>query len=197
VFHQYAPSPVDLPPQLAGLYGLGVVPLVPVFLLAGGAAGGVTLSTMLGKDQWSIGEYNYWMRTLDDTFRAWDPLGWRTGCWQKHPERRRAWVSLWERFSKHYAEHPVITRISFPPWALESEEAPARAVMKELAEFQKWLNRTCGAKAVSPVTAPEVTERPPTTGAEIGAAIKWGAIGIAALLGLNVLSALRGAATRR
>jgi len=166
--------------------GLGVLPLVPLFFMAGGTAIGATLTGWLQRPSWSSGEYNDFMRVMDDTFKEWDKQGWTHGCWG-NAELRRQFLSLWSQFSKHYKEHPTITRLTVPPWVLDSEEKPARRIMERL-------NKECRIEA--PGLPPE--EPPPEAGGgakdpleKLGDILMWGALGVGALFALNVVKTIR------
>ncbi|MEE8385941.1 MAG: hypothetical protein V3S01_08490 [Dehalococcoidia bacterium] len=184
--------------------GLGLLPLLP-FLIAGtGATAGAVVTGWLNNDDWSIGEYNHWMRTMDVTIGGgvpgkpggWDQLGWETGCWQKYPHKRREWQAFWALFSKHYAEHGIITGATVPPWLIDSEEKPARDLMRRLRAFGTWLNKTCGADTGTTLptqTAAAGAPDAPPEPTDWEAIIKWGALGLGALVALSAVSTVRGA----
>ena len=171
-------------------------------LLAGAlATASASIYDWLNADSWSIGEYNLWMQTMDDTIKQWDALGWANGCWAAHPTQRKAWRDYWARFSKHYAQYGTVSDIP-GNWLSDSAEKPARALMQELASWGTWLNQTCGvplsAGAGLPGTgvgqqtfvAPGLPAPAPQTGDGFNwmDLIKIGGIG---LIGLVLLSVLR------
>jgi hypothetical protein len=199
MFHQYAPDSIDTPPQLQGLYGLSIAPLIP--FLVGGASVAGTLLAWEGKPSWSVGEYNNYMRQMSDTIKEWDTLGWDAGCWKKSPAKRTAWKAFWTRFSKHYKEWPNFPTGKWttpvgglPPGA----EMPTRSLMKELAAWGAWLNKTCQAGTVAPTPLPDPTpDNGGGTSTDVATMVKWGAIGIGAIVLLNVVQGVRGAFPRR
>ncbi len=181
--------------------GFEVIPVAvegAAFLLASGA-GAAVLNGWISKTSWSGGEYNTWMRLMNDTIKQWDALGWKLGCWAKYPDARKRWLDFWSRFAKHYKEHPTVSPDALISWATESEEGGARILMTELATWGTWLNTTCGAK----LDVKELTESEKKAAAadatqtDWGAVAKWAGIGILGLVGLNVVTGLRGAFTKR
>jgi hypothetical protein len=162
------------------------------YLIAGAAAAGLIAEWLTNKD-WSAGEYNYWMTTINDTFKQWDQLGWHrpgdgpNACWKKHPVKRNEFLAFWARFSKHYKEHGQVST-----YVSDSEEKPARAIMAELAAWGAWLNKTCAAGIDDPPPEPSNGG-----GTDWGAVFKWGAIGLGAVVVLNIIVGVRGAFPRQ
>jgi hypothetical protein len=195
---QYVDQPyLDSPPQLADLRfvsggNFGALPLLPFALAGGGALVGATVTAWLGEPSWSVGEYNHWMKQMNDSIAEWDKLGWKNGCWQGHTEKRRQWLTFWSQFAKHYGEHGQISSFSF---VSDSEELPARALMKKLRAWGDWLNTTCGAQ--TGITTPDAPAAPGEPGGpsttDWGSIAKWGAIGLGALVALNVVTGLKDA----
>ena len=177
----------DVSPLMQGLRELGVVPL---YLLAGGVAAGAALTRFLESDEWSAGEYNFWMDKMDATFHEWDALGWSHGCWN-NAELRRQWLSFWQRFSKHYAAHGKVSS----GWVSDSEEKPARLLLQELVSWGEKLNAQCSADIDNPSPTPPPPLPPPE--APWLSYVKWGAIGLSALVALNVISSVRNVLPRR
>lgn len=167
--------------RLSGLESFGALPLL--YVMAGTAvAAGATVSAWLTKTEWAVGEYNYYMRLMDATIKAWDKLGWTTGCWQKHPDRREMWKSFWAQFSAHYARYGTIPDYSY---VSDSAEKPARDLMTRLAEWGNWLNTECGAH-VSGITPPPG----PTDDSDSATGfLKWGALLALGVFGVKALSA--------
>lgn len=205
---EYSHSTADMPLQLGRLHGLrgfedlGILPLI--FLL-GSAAAGAVVAEWLGKDQWSIGEYNLWMQEMNDTIAAWDRLGWDRGCWAKNPPQRTSWLAFWKRFSDHYRDHGHIDPAAiFPPWASDSEAKPARVLMAELANWGTWLNNTCGADTSgSSITGEAAAEKAakdpgnPSAPTDWLAVAKWSGIAIGGVVVLSLISNIRGAFASR
>jgi hypothetical protein len=209
MFHQYAPDTTDTPPELANLYmvkpSLGDLGFIP-FLVGGASAAATLLAWSDTKRRWSEGEYNDYMRQMNDTIKEWDKLGWKAGCWQKAPAKQKAWKAFWSRFSKHYREWPTNPgRELFSQDVLSDAEYPARNLMRQLAEWGNWLNSTCQAGTSVPAPLPD----PYTNGGgggggggggkieQVGNVVMWGAIGIGAIVLLNVVQGVRGAFPRR
>lgn len=190
---------LDMPPELANLMGLQLAPLV----VAGVAATIGTFAAWLAQGRWSTGEYNAYMRTLDDTFATWDKLGWVKGtdgksCWQKNPAKRRQWLLLWGRFSKHYKANPVITNaipiFGFDP-AYSREEGPARIFMAKMAEWgTDFFGKVCGVDVGSMIDIdPGAGDPPPGGDGGPGDMLKYGAWLVGGIVALNVISGIRGA----
>ena len=189
---------LDMPPELAGLMGLEVAPLV----VAGVAATIGTFAAWLAKGRWSTGEYNNYMRALDDTFKTWDKLGWVKGadnksCWEKNPAKREQWLLLWGRFSKHYKENPVITNaipiLGFDP-AYSREEGPARVFMAKMEEWgNDFFGKVCGADVGSKIDLdPGSGDPPPSPEGGPGGLLKYGMWIVGGLVALNMISGIRG-----
>lgn len=187
---------LDMPPQLEALMVLGVAPGI----VAGVAATAGTFAAWLAKDGWSAGEYNNFMRMMNDTFSQWDKLGWVKGadgksCWRKYPAKRAEWKAFWTRFGKHYRAHGQVSTLSF---LSDSEEGPARAFM---AGLQQWgtgfFEKVCGADiGVTTGLDPDSGAPPPDVGGP-GDFLKYGAWLVGGLVVLNVISGLRGAFPRK
>jgi hypothetical protein len=186
MFHAY-PTHDDISPEFAGLHGMGAFGVLPLYLVAGGVAAGAALMRFLASEEWSAGEYNDWMLRMDQTLHEWDRLGWTSGCWKKHPDWRRQWLALWTRFSKHYRDHGRVTS----GFVTDSEEKPARNLLRELLEWEKRLNVECGVDTGATVAEP--LPPPPGPEPEWAGYVKWGAIGLAAVAALSLMSSIRGA----
>ena len=194
--HSYDHPSLDTPPQLAGLMGLqeglGVAPIV----VGGVAMTAGAFAAWLAKSGWSTGDYNNFMAMMNDVIHQWDKLGWKTGCWKKHPAKRVEWKKFWTRFGKHYGAHGKVSTYSF---LSDAEEGPARVFMQEMQNWAKFFEKTC--KADIGITAggldPEGGEAPPGDTGGMGDLVKWGAIGIGALVLLNVVTGLKGVVPRR
>jgi hypothetical protein len=198
MFHQYPPDSVDTPPQLQGLYGLGVLPLAPFVIAGSTAAATATIGSWLGNN-WDKGTYNTIAAKINDTIKQWDNQGWNvpgTGakaCWKMNPQRRKEFKAFWTRWSKHYGEYGKQN-----VYLSDSAEMPVRNIfLPELAQWAEWLNSACKIKtmgSVGPTPAPP-DEGGPTT--DMAAMVKWGVIGIGAIVLLNVVQGVRGAFPRR
>jgi hypothetical protein len=166
------------------------------YVLVGGTAIAAAVSAWLSNDGWSVGEYNNWMNQMNDTIKAWDQIGWNypgTGpkaCWRQHPAKRNDFKAFWARFSKHYAAHGQISGF----YVSDSEEKPARALMAELAGWGAWLNKACNAEIGNPTPDPDPV---PPGATDWGAIMKWGAIGLGAVVVLNVITSVRSAFPRQ
>ncbi len=205
-FHRVPPG-ADTPPELAALFGvsppsalcsggsftclgLSELGIAPLFLLAGGAAAGASILAWLNNTEWTVDEYNQWMLTMNNTIHDWDQRGWKSGCWQKYGARRKAWLNFWKRFSLHYGLHGRIGQYSF---VSDREERPSRILMKELKNWGKWLNTACKVDTGASALDPGAGAPPPSPIADTDWAgvIKWGALGLGALVALNVATGLR------
>lgn len=196
MFHQYSDS-LDTPPQLSGLYGLSVLPLVPFLIAGSSAAAGATISSWLGNN-WDTGTYNVITSKINDTLKRWDSQGWDTpgtganACWKKNPRKREEFKAFWSRWSKHYGQYGKQS-----VYLSDSAEMPVRNIfLPELAQWAQWLNKTCNVDtggAVEPSPAPN--NGGATT--DIASMVKWGAIGIGAVVLLNVVQGVRGAFPRQ
>jgi hypothetical protein len=214
-FHRYGLESLDTLPEFQGLYGLtpitgqpglfamgglGDLGLAP-YLVAGGAVAGAALTKFLLDEDWSTGEYSYWMDTMNSTIQEWDKLGWLKGsdgksCWDKNPEMRRQFKSFWSRFSKHWAAYGEQSG-----YLSDSAEGPARKLLQELKEWGTRLTQVCQiAAGALPISTQQQTQQEVHTTSAAGPyadMIKWGAIGLGALVALNVVSGIRGAFPRR
>jgi hypothetical protein len=180
------PPEIDTPPQLQGLYGLGV-PVVP-FLIAGtGAAAAV--SSWLG-DDWDLGTYNVITSKINDTIKNWDQQGWRpNNCWGKYPQKRKEFKEFWARWSKHYGQYGKQS-----VYLSDSAETPVRKIfLPELAAWAQWLNTACNVDTGGPIDP----VRPDDNSTDLASIVKWGAIGIGAIVLLNVVQGVRGAFPNR
>lgn len=177
----------DMPPLASSLYGLSAgLGILPLYLIVGGAAAGVALMRFLANDEWSAGEYNDWMLKMDQTLHEWDKLGWSSGCWKKFPDKRRQWLAFWTRFSRHYGDHGRVTS----GFVTDSEEKPARELLRELMEWGDRLNNDCGID-IGAAVLPPPPPAPPEP--EWMPYVKWGAIGLAAIAALSVFTGVRNA----
>jgi hypothetical protein len=199
-FEQYGHTGIDTPPaleQLRGLSGVGAFGAAP--LLVGGAAGAAAaaaaVASWLTAPDWNVGQYNYYMASMDSTIKEMDKLGWSTGCWQKNPAKLRQFKTYWAKFSKHWSEYGRQS-VYLP----DSAELPARDLLKELGGWIKWFEKTCGSDLGPTVHDPDAvdpTHDPTAGGMDWGPIVKWGAIGLGALVALNVISGIRGAIPQR
>lgn len=156
------------PPQAQ----LGVLPLIPLFLLASGSLATVTISGWLSND-WSVGEYNNIAREMNDTIKAWDKIGWEKGCWKANPEKRKEWVLFWSRFSAHFKNHGIQSA-----YLTDSAEKPLRnSLLPQLRVWGEWLNKTCSAATGAP--GPVEPPAPPST--DWGKVVMWGAAAVGAV----------------
>lgn len=176
--------------QLVPEYGFEALAgpeLVVPFLLAGGVAVGAGITGWLSAPGWSAGQYNDWMRTMNDTLTSWDQLGWKYGCWD-NAQLRKDFLAFWKRFSTHYKEHGII----HSGIVTDSEEDPARALMQQMIVWGATLNK-CGAPVA--VKNYEAEQQQQTakeeTSTDWGAVAKWGGIGLLALVGLSVVNGVR------
>jgi hypothetical protein len=198
MFYAY-PTEDDMPPELSNVYGfnglnssfsghtsLNDFGVLPLYLIAGGIAAGAALVRFLESDEWSAGEYNAWMLKIDQTLHTWNDLGWSSKCWNKHPAKRKEFLGYWARFSKHYGTHGKVTS----GWVTDSEEKPARELLRELVGWGEWLNTHCGIDTGTAVVAPP---EPPKPEPEWMGLVKWGALGLAAVAALSVFSGVRSA----
>ncbi len=155
------------------------------------------LISWIASDSWSVGEYNYWMATANNTFAEWDKLGWDSGCWKKDPEARKKWLAFWKRFSEHYTRHGQIATYSY---VSDSEEEPARDLLKKLAEWGTWFEQNCQNKSgtsTSPGAANTLTTtNSPDEPTDWAAIAKWGGIAVGGLVALSLLNTIRGAIKR-
>jgi hypothetical protein len=206
-FHMLPPDSVDTPPELAALYGLNPpqtmcghdglgrfrclgglgIPLLIPFAIAGAGAAGATISSWLGTN-WDVGTYN--SRKINDTIHQWDAQGWKpNNCWGKYPAKRRAFKAFWSRWSKHYGKYGTQS-----VYLSDAAEMPVRNVfLPELEAWGRWLNETCKidtAGGIGPVVQPDDGGGPTT---DIAQMVKWGALGIGAIVLLNVVQGVRGA----
>lgn len=174
-----------------GLGGMGELGVFP-FLIAGTAlAAGTLVAAWLSQTDWSVGEYNDWMLTMNQTIAQWDKIGWDSGCWAKSPQKRQEWLLFWKRFSTHYGVYGKISNISY---VSDSAEKPARELMKQLINWGTWLNDTCGAATTGGAIAPPPPGEPPPSGPTDWVAIaKWGGIGVGALVVLSLVANIRAA----
>ena len=218
--------------MLEGLYGLapmqgqrglflgdlgGGLGILPAFLI-GGAAAGTAISSWLQSDDWDRGVYNNVVLELDDTFKAWDRIGWDNGCWNKYPKKRAEFKALWIRFGKHHGEYGLIggwgdrTKL-YTGYVPDGAELPIRNnILPQLKRIGEFLNRNCGAKLN--VGAPSTERETRTTGTiftptpgkedspapartagsqDWGKIVQWGAIGLGVVL---VASVARGFTSR-
>lgn len=165
----------------------GIVPLVYAAAVGGVAVGGLVASWM-SKDDWSVGDYNYYMNQMYQTILLWDKIGWQKGCW-KSANRRARWSQFMNEFGKHYGAHGKISGASF---VSDSEEKPARDLMRRLAQWGDELNASCGAEI------PDVLPKPPPA-PEPNAPIdylKYGVWLVGGLFALQLLGAVRSVAPR-
>lgn len=172
-------SRFDQSPRLDGLEGSGLL-----YAMASAAAlsAGAAVAKWLGSDSdsWSVDEYNAFMAEMYNTILAWDRIGWQMGCWNDI-SRRENWKVFMKAFGDHYAKGKVTHYVS------DSEERIAKDLMRRLAAWGEALNKACGLKpAPDPKPDPQKDEGP-------GALdyLKWGAIGIGALLALNIVAAVK------
>jgi hypothetical protein len=193
-FHAYDPTGIDTPPlleNLRGLSGLGAFGVAP--LLVGGAAGAAAaaaaVAAWLTAPDWNVGQYNHYMASMDATIKEMDKLGWATGCWQDNPVKLRQFKTFWAKFSKHWGEYG---RQSV--WLDDDAEKPARDLLKELGSWITWFEKTCRADLGPTIHDPGVDPTPAPSGWT--PLVKWGAIGLGALVLLNVVQGVRGAFPR-
>jgi hypothetical protein len=208
MFHQYNDDEgLDTPKQLEALYDLGV-PLIPLFLI-GGASAGAAVSSWLHDDDWSVGKYNAMMRKINDTIHEWDKQAggknWNK-CWGKHPTMRRQWKNFWSRWAAHYGEYGQIGECfdfkkKYTCFVPDSAEKPVRDIfLPELEAWGKRLNKVCSIETtpvgpVAPSPTPNGGGGSTPTG-DIASAIKWGVMGIGAVLAFNVFKMTRGPGPR-
>jgi hypothetical protein len=186
--------------RLGGLFGLEQAAQVakaaanPQVVIAIGSALLGALVSWVATDSWSVGEYNYWMSTANNTFHEWDKLGWSSGCWEKDKEARAKWLAFWKRFSAHYAKHGQISSYSY---VSDSEEEPARDLLTKLAEWGAWFDKNCrnNTESTAPGSGDAITKAPdePTDWAAIA---KWSGIAVGGLVVLSLLNTVRGATQR-
>lgn len=168
------------------LEGFGVVPLA-LFLYAGGAATAAAIAAALSQG-WSTGEYNYWMQFMDSTIKDWDTVGWKHGCWDKDKAARTSWLAFWKRFSDHYARGLIPGDVLYLP---DSDELPAKNLLKELQDWSARLNSLCQA-GTSPIGSGEEKHDPsddPTS--DIWSIVKWGSVLVGGILVLNLLQGVK------
>jgi hypothetical protein len=165
----------------------GALPLLYVLAGTATAAGGV-VAAWLKQDEWSPGEYNYRMAQMHATILAWDKLGWQKGCW-KDPTRRELWKSFMSQFGQHYARG----KIADHSYVSDSDEKPARDLMRRLAEWGEVLNQACAAGVSGgDLPAPPAPPAPPEGGFDLNSALKWGALLVGGVIGLNLIGGLKG-----
>lgn len=200
MFHQYTDDEgLDTPKQLEAIYGLSNLGYIQ-FLIGGASAAAAVASWLQDKD-WSTGTYNAMTAKINATIHEWDRLGgganWNK-CWGKYPAMRRQWKSFWSRWSKHYGEYGKQSG-----WVSDSAEKPVREMfLPELAAWGERLSGTCNI-ATTPV-GPIVPPPPAPNGGggggsptgDIASAIKWGVMGIGAVLAFNVFKMTRGPGPR-
>ncbi len=163
------------------------------YTLAAGAVLGA-LASWLAMDQWSVGEYNYWMKNADETLAEWDRLGWSSGCWNRDAQARKNWLSFWGRFSKHYKDRGQISSYSY---VSDSEELPARDLLKKLIEWGDWFRANCGVETGDKATPGQAKPTPsPENDTDWASIAKWSAFGVLGLLALRFANELKGLAKR-
>lgn len=171
----------DQSQRLDGFEGTGLLyAMASAAALSAGAAVAKWLSS--DADSWNVDQYNAFMSEMHETILAWDRIGWDRGCWNDI-SRRENWKVFMNAFGKHWSKGKATYYVS------DSEEGIAKDLMRRLAAWGEELNKVCGLKpGPAPIhdTDPEKDEGP-------GAFdyLKWGAIGIGALLALNIVSAVK------
>jgi hypothetical protein len=161
--------------------GLGV-PL-PLLLVAGAAVTGATLQAWINNG-WSTAEYNAIVKTIDASLHNWDAAGWTNDCWKKNPVKRAQWLALWKVFSDHYKQYGQQS-----VYLADAAENPIRNyVLPQMIEWSTWLKKTCN---VDTGGLPEAEE--PKKPFDFENALKWGAIGIGAIVALQLVASVRSA----
>jgi hypothetical protein len=201
-FYAYDSTGIDTPPaleSLRGLSGAGAFGVAPILIAgaAGVAAAGTLVADWLASDAWSVGEYNDYMKAMDSLIHQLDKLGWANGCWQNNPVKYQQWRDFaWGRFSVHYGEYGKQS-VYLP----DSAEKPARNLLRELAAWVQWFEKTCG-DALGPNISeprrgdPSVDPSAGVAAQQWGDLVKWGALGLGALVLLNIVQGVRGALPR-
>ena len=169
--------------------GFGVVPIA-IYLMAGSAlAAGSMVTSWLSKNEWSVGEYNTYMRIMYDTILSWDKIGWSQGCWAKNPTRRELWANFMQQFGLHYRQG-VIPDYSY---VSDAEEKPARLFMQRMAEWGDWLNTHCNAGTNNPF-GPTGAPEPGSTeenASSLETMLKLGIYLTAGVVAVNLLKGLK------
>lgn len=166
---------------------LGVVPIIVYAMAVSALAAGTAVAAWLSKDGWSVGEYNAYMSEMYQTILLWDKIGWQKGCWNDATRRAR-WVAFMNAFGKHYSEHGKISGISF---VSDSEELPARDLMKQLAKWGDELNTACALNI--PSNLPDNT--PPQKARDPYDYLTMGVYLVGGILALQLIGAFRSATT--
>lgn len=186
---------LDVPPELASLTGLDVVPIV----VAGVGVTAGTFAAWLAQDGWSTGEYNNFMLKMNDIFKDWDKLGWGAkgqngkSCWANNPRRRKAWKALWARFGKHWRQYGQVSYV-----LTDSVEGPARDLMQELLGWGPFFEKVCGAEiGVAGESLDPGSGVAPAREGGMADMVKYAAWAIGGLVALNVITGLRGAFPRK
>lgn len=176
----YAP-----PARNLDAYNLGAFGFLPLVYAAGAGAvaAGTLVAAWLQKDDWSVGEYNSYMSQMHQTILDWNTIGWKKGCFTDAGRQAR-WRAFIAAFSKHYKDHGQISSVSF---VSDSEEKPARDLMRQLALWGTELNAACGANI------PDNLPPPPAPTAEPIDYLKWGGILVGGILALQLIGAARSA----
>lgn len=197
-FHVYESTGVDTPPvleQLRGLTGVGAFGIPPAIIAGGGAAAAIAIAAWLDDPDWSTGQYNDYMLAMDNAIKEYDKLGWSSGCWQQNPAKLRQFKTFWGEFSRHWGEYG---RQSV--YLSDSAEKPARRHLRTLAGWAKWLEKNCGVdigpsvvKPGDPLIGGGGSGVAPRTVTDWGKVAQWGAIGLGAIVVLNIVSGVRGA----
>ena len=164
----------------------GILPLVYAAAVGGVAVGGLVAS-WLSKDDWSVGDYNKYMYEMYRTILLWDQIGWQKGCW-KDATRRARWKIFMDSFGRHYSAHGQISAASY---VSDSEERPARDLMRELAQWGDELNKTCGAGIPDNIPSPNPNPNPTPT--EPLDYLKYGAWIVGGILALQLISSFKSA----
>ncbi len=169
-----------------GLFGeLGVLPALPYIIGGSAIVGGAVVSAL--NTGWGVQEYAYWMRLMDETLHAWDTSAGAAGCWKKYPAERTRWLSFWKRFSLLFGRGIPSTFVS------DDEEKAAKLLLAELRDWGTKLNNLCkaGTGPIGPVDPNAPPEPPPDGPADLGTTLKWGALVVAGILGLNLIQSVR------
>jgi hypothetical protein len=181
------------PARKTAFSGLGVLPAIPLFYVVGAAAitGATTAWAWLSLYEWTTDQYNEQMRKMHETLLLWDTLGWRVpgtdknACWAKNANKRVEWKSFLTRFSKFYGQHGK--QSVYLPDGIELE---ARGYVRDLAAWGTWLENTCN---IGLVVAPPVPTPDPDKEMDIGSILKWGAILVGGVIGLNLIQGIKSA----
>lgn len=179
------------PTRRYGFAGFQQVQAAIPYIVAGTSAAATAVVASWLNENWDIGTYNAITAKINDTIKLWDPQGWTPiDCWGKNPQMRKEFLAFWARWSKHYGQYGKQS-----VYLSDSAEMPVRNIfLPELAGWAQRLNKVCGIENTGPI---DPVPPPPDSGTDWGAVAKWGAIGLGAIVLLNVVTGIRSAFPRQ